>query len=714
MTDETRRETYSTKSTGAAPDPLEVNLRPVAEKLGVGIYLIQDGLLKYANRKLATIFGYDEGEVTPRTAARDLVHPDYWDRTEQSLKTRISGKDDTLHFEFLGVRKGGGLIHVEAYGSRILYEGRAAVMGTLSDVTDRVEAGWHVEAQLKKFQALYNLALAMVGERTLDENLSVIVGESRELLGTDTAWIALHDHETQELCWHISSGLRSEAFKKLRVPLNTGLAGKVARSGHYLIVEDYFEEIGPEFHDVARMEGTISGIAVPVQIGDANFGVLFAFNRKKTSFSKGDLDTLSLFGNLAAVEITRKRALESLSESEQRYKELYRESRRQEELYHSFLSSTVDAIVIYSAEGAVQYVNPSFTRMFGWDLDDVKDSGASTGPDGEPEEDRFLMENVLEKGMSVSGFETRRRARDGTVRDVSISASPYHDAEGGISGMTLILRDITALKSLDRARKKAVNHLSHELVTPISLMEASLKHLARPNLPDDKKARTLDRIQRNLRRLMDIQEIVQEIAVPRPYQPRSIQVDRAIEESLARLRKKGAHRRGELVTHLAPVRTDVIDPAILDRVVRTLVKNAIENTPDGGRVTVSLHEEPDGLVLKVEDRGVGIDPADLEFIWQGFYHTQPTALYATRKPFDFGAGGKGLELMRLRLLAEEGVFHLDVESRRCTHLARSGEDCCGDIALCPHVSSPEACRASGGTVFTVRFPRTTPKEGGSS
>jgi len=677
--------------------------RALAERLGVGVYLIQDGRLRYANRKLARTFGYGESEITGSLAAQDLVHEGDRDRTGLSLKKRLEGEGDAIHLQFRGVRKGGELVHVEAYGTRILFEGRPAVLGTLVDVTDRIEAGWQVESQLKKFQALYKLALAMVGDRTLDENLAVIVDESRELLGTDTAWIALNDHEAQELCWHISSGLRSEPFKRLRVPLNMGLAGKVARSGHWLIVEDYYREIGPELHDVTRTEGLISGIAVPVQIGDRNFGVLFAFNRVKTRFYKADLDTLSLFGNLAAVEITRKRALESLGESERRYKDLYRESRRQEELYHSFLSSTVDAIVVYDAEGRAQYVNTSFTRMFGWTLEDLNRGTAPPPPEGEAGTDHFLRESVLGKGQPVSGFETRRTARDGTVLDVSVSASPYHDPDGKVSGMTFILRDITALKSLDRARKKAVNHLSHELVTPLSLMEASLKQLGKPGLGPEKTSRILDRVQRNLKRLMEIQEIVQEIAVPKPYRPRAVQVDRVIEEILERLRKKIVHRHGELLSSLAPVHTDAVDPAVLERVVHTLVKNAIENTPDEGRITVTLHPEPEGLVLRVEDRGVGIEPADRDFIWQGFYHTQPTELYATRKPFDFGAGGKGLELMRLRLLSKEGVFDLEFESGRCLYLAGGG-DCCGRISGCPHIETPEQCIQSGGTVFTVRFP----------
>jgi two-component system phosphate regulon sensor histidine kinase PhoR len=677
--------------------------RFLAERLGAGVFLIQDGRLRYANRKLAGTFGYGEPGAAGALDVQALIHPEDRARTVQGLERVPRGEDETVHLQFRGIRENGEVIHLEAYGSRIHLEGRPAVLGTLVDVTDRMEAGRLVESRLKTFQALYKLALAMVADRTLDENLSVIVGESRELLGTDTAWIALNDHEARELCWHISSGLRSEPFKRLRVPLNMGLAGKVARSGHWLIVEDYYEEIGPELHEVARAEGLISGIAVPVQIGDQNFGVLFAFNRVKTRFSKADLDTLSLFGNLAAVEITRKRALENLSESEQRYRELYRESRRQEELYHSFLSSTVDAIVVYDAEGCAQYVNASFTRMFGWTLDELNRGEVPPVPEGEAGTDAFLRASVLEKGQSVSGFETRRRARDGTVRDVSVSASPYHDTDGRVSGMTLILRDITALKSLERARKKAVNHLSHELVTPISLMEASLKQLGRPNLEPEKKDRILDRIQRNLKRLMEIQEIVQEIAVPRPYRPRTIQVDRVVEEILERMRKRIVHRRGELLSSLTPVHTDAVDPAVLERAVHTLVKNAIENTPDEGRITVTLTPEPDGLVLRVEDRGVGIEPADRDFIWQGFYHTQPTELYSTRKPYDFGAGGKGLELMRLRLLAEEGGFGLDLDSSRCVYLADGGS-CCGRISACPHVRGPEECIRSGGTTFTVRFP----------
>ena len=126
-------------------------------------------------------------------------------------------------------------------------------------------------------------------------------------------------------------------------------------------------------------------------------------------------------------------------------------------------------------------------------------------------------------------------------------------------------------------------------------------------------------------------------------------------------------------------------------------------SPDEGKITISLTHAPEGLSLAIKDHGVGIDPQDRDFILKGFYHTQSTTLYATRKPFEFSAGGKGLELMRLKILAEEGIFDLSFDSSRCHYISGEGKECCGKISSCPYISSPEDCRQSGGTVFTVLF-----------
>jgi len=683
----------------------EEKFRKLAEKSVVGIYLIQDDILRYVNPKFAEIFGYEVDEMINRLEATAMVFPDDRPLVEENIRKRISGEVESIHFQFRGIRKDQGIVQVEVYGSRIDHQGRPAVLGTMTDITERVRAQRDLEKQLTIFQGLYDLAVAMIAERSLDENLTLVVEKSRQLLGTDTAFIALHDEKTDELCWHISSGLVTERFKRLRVPMGHGLAGKVAQSGKWIVVEDYFKEIGSDFDGITRAEGLISGISVPIQIGQTNYGVLFAFNRTKTHFPKTDLDTLLLFGNFAAVEIGRKRAQERLQESEERYRNLYEESKRREDLYLSFLNSSADAIMVYDLEGKAQYVSPSFTRLFGWTEEEIKDGEIPFVPESERDSETALFGRVCGQGKAIRGFQTKRNAKDGSALDVSISASCYHDYEGNPAGMSVILRDITALKSLDRARRRAVDHLSHELRTPLVIIQASLLPLNRPDLSGAQREQLIERIQRNLDRLGDLQTIVQRIVLPQKYQPKPLRVDSAIEGVIGDLRKRSAHRQVALFTKLEAIETDVIDPSMLEQILRTLVKNAVENTPDGGEIIISLTQSPSGILLQVQDHGVGITASDREFIFEAFHHTQETEQYSTRKPFDFNAGGKGLELMYLKILSEGGAFDISFQSRRCYYLNTRLDQCCGNISSCPYISDLEGCKKSGGTTFSVLFHR---------
>ena len=683
----------------------EEKFRKLAEKSVVGIYLVQDDLLRYVNPKLAEIFGYEVDEMINRLEAIAIVFPEDRLLVEENIRKRISGEVESIHFQFRGIRKDQETVHVEVYGSRIDHQGRPAVLGTMMDITERVRAQRDLEKQLTIFQGLYDLAMAMIAERSLDENLTLVVEKSRQILGTDTSFIALHDEKTDELRWHISSGLVTERFKNLRVRMGHGLAGKVAQSGQWIVVEDYFKEIGSDFQGITREEGLISGIAVPIQIGHTNYGVLFAFNRTKTHFSKTDLDTLLLFGNFAAVESARKRVQERLQESEERYRKLYKESKRREDLYLSFLNSSADAIMVYDLHGKTQYVSPSFIRLFGWTEEEVKGGEIPFVPESERDSEKALFDRVVGGGKAVRDFHTKRNVKDGSTLDVSISGSCYHDYEGNPAGMSVILRDITALKSLERTMRRAVDHLSHELRTPLVIIQASLQQLNRQDLPETQREQIIERIQRHLDRLGDLQAIVQRIVLAQKYQPEPLRVDSAIEGIIDNLHKKSAHRQVKLLTRLEAIETDIIDPNMFEQILRTLVKNAVENTPDGGEIIISLTHHPSGTLLQVQDHGVGITASDREFIFDAFYHTQETEQYSTRKPFDFNAGGKGLELMYLKILSEEGAFDISFESRRCYYLSTRLDQCCGKISSCPYISDLEGCKKSGGTTFSVLFHR---------
>ncbi len=682
----------------------EAKFRKLTEKAVVGVYLIQENWFRYINPKFARIFGYEVPELMIEGGPKVVVSDEDWPLVEQNLRRRFSGEIEAVNFQFRGKRKDGEIIYVEVYGSRTDYNGSPAVIGTLLDITERVRGRQDLKKELTKFQALYDLAVAMTTERGLEENLLLVVEKSRELLGADKSFVALRDEAAGDLYMHTLSGVVTEKFKQLRIPFGAGLGGKVAETGRRDFVEDYFQEVGPLLHDVVRGEGLISGIAVPVQIGQQNLGVLYAFNKAKTSFSKPDLDTLSLLGNLAAVEITRKRSEEKLRESEERHKILYEESKRREDLYRSLLNSSVDSIAIYDVEGRTKYVNPAFTRIFGWTMEELEGRRIPFLPESEREATMAIIYGLIRDGTPTSGFETKRYTKDGRLLDVSISASRYHDHAGEVEGTLVIIRDITAFKSLELARRRAVHHLSHELKTPLVILKASVKNLTDEGLPAESKVANLERIQRNLRRLTDIQQIVEEIVEPRECNPRYFPLVPTIHDILDTCRMESSHRLVELRTRLDDVETDLIDPEILRDVLQTLVKNAIENTPDEGEVAISLSRVPSGILLEVADQGVGIAESDREYLFRAFHHTQDTEQYATKNPFDFDAGGKGLELVRLKILAEEGCFDISFAGERCRYVPTNLDQCPGRVSLCSHVGNVEGCKQSGGTTFSVLFP----------
>ena len=367
------------------------------------------------------------------------------------------------------------------------------------------------------------------------------------------------------------------------------------------------------------------------------------------------------------------------------------------------INSSADAIIIYDLDGNVQYVSDSFSRLFGWTEEELLGKRIPFMPESEQEVSLSRIKRMIHDGEPVSGFETRRITKDGVALDVAVSSSLYRDHQGQPAGILVILRDVTAWKSMRKARQRAVNHLSHELTTPLAIIEASLPMLAKQGISPEDRKKSLDRIRRNLTRLAEVQKIVQEIVTPRDYKPRSFPVVKFVLDVLDTLRKRSSGRSVALLQTLQPVDASVIDPDVLDRALQTLVKNAIENTPDGGTVTVIVESTPSGPVLHVKDRGVGIFREDQPFIFEAFHHTQDTEHYSTKKPFDFNAGGKGLELMQLKMFADEGFIDIRFETVRCRYLATHKENCPGDISLCKHVKDERGCRESGGTVFSVLF-----------
>lgn len=149
------------------------------------------------------------------------------------------------------------------------------------------------------------------------------------------------------------------------------------------------------------------------------------------------------------LEITqRKRAEDALRESEERYR--------------TVLEACPAPVVVYDMEGNGIYINPAFTRVFGWTSEELLGKKINYVPDENWPETRAMIEKVL-AGESFSGVESRRYTKQGKTLDVSISVATYLDRDGIPAGSVHTLRDITDRKLVEAALQKAHDELEQRV-----------------------------------------------------------------------------------------------------------------------------------------------------------------------------------------------------------------------------------------------------------
>ncbi|MBA4395243.1 MAG: hypothetical protein C0407_16965, partial [Desulfobacca sp.] len=310
------------------------------------------------------------------------------------------------------------------------------------------------------------------------------------------------------------------------------------------------------------------------------------------------------------------------------------------------------------------------------------------------------------------------------------------------------------LNRLNQVKDKALDHLSHELRTPLSVIQGNLRVLKRKL--DQQAGNSIGEsffvtFEKHLNRLLEIQrqtdkiirsyqaleetsslkeaeqlfeKLVRNYKMPieiqghwqplnqwlkeqnpaQSFTREEIPLLPFIEELLGNTRRRISHRAVDIELEGPAGLVIQTAPNILKDVLVSLIKNALENTPDEGTIRIRTEKRDHEILLSIEDFGTGITEENQKSLFDGLFHTQETDLYTSKKPYDFNAGGKGLELLQAKLFGQRFGFNILMESRRCLNILRNSDLCPGKISACPYCRRPEDCQASGGSIFSLIFP----------
>lgn len=171
-------------------------------------------------------------------------------------------------------------------------------------VRSELEGRRRREAELS---ALFETAHDLAGPRDVDAVLQAIVQRARSLLGTDIAYLSLHDPARGDTYMRVTEGSVAARFQQLRLGMGEGLGGLVAQTARPYVTDDYFRD--DRFRHTTtidagvRDEGLVAILGVPLMLGPHVIGVLFAADRRARVFEREQIALLGSFAALAAAAI---------------------------------------------------------------------------------------------------------------------------------------------------------------------------------------------------------------------------------------------------------------------------------------------------------------------------------------------------------------------------------------------------------------------------
>jgi two-component system phosphate regulon sensor histidine kinase PhoR len=240
-------------------------------------------------------------------------------------------------------------------------------------------------------------------------------------------------------------------------------------------------------------------------------------------------------------------------------------------------------------------------------------------------------------------------------------------------GAVLVLHDTTELRRLERLRQDFVANVSHELKTPLSVIQACIETLLDGAIDDlDHRGPFLERIADQGHRLhsliLDLLSLarIESGAEAFAFQPVALSeaVAACLERNLARAEAKQQRLEIEsagqvcdfhnsengtaLTATLAPV-VAWADEEAIGQILDNLIDNALKYTPEGGRIRVRSWAESEQVCLEVEDTGIGIPERDLPRIFERFYRVDKA------RSRELGGTGLGLSIVKHLVQAMHGT-----------------------------------------------------------
>ena len=314
------------------------------------------------------------------------------------------------------------------------------------------------------------------------------------------------------------------------------------------------------------------------------------------------------------------------------YKHLILRLQRSEKRFKAILDTATDAIISIDEDHKIILFNNAAQKIFGYSGHEAIGKDLSIIiPPGFGRHKNHLNRFLEKRDSGIIGKTISLKAirKNGEIFPVELSLSVLE--MGGKSTFTAIIRDVTEQRLLESkmlqserlaAVGQAVAHVAHEIKNPLMII-GGFSNQIKSSLDTEKDLNkigmVLDEVTRLERLVANLGNFTKEYRLVM----RSADINSVIGDVVKIMAGFYPSEKYEFTIDLCDELNEITcDPDKLKQVFINIISNGLEAMQDGGTITISTEKIPDGVEIKINDRGTGIPAEELKNIFEPFYTTR--------------------------------------------------------------------------------------------
>jgi PAS domain S-box-containing protein len=482
----------------------------------------------------------------------------------------------------------------------------------------------NAKQRVTELDLLRRTSLQLTSSLNLSAVLKGIVESALALINATDCHIYLYDEGSRTFTFGAALWEDGRRDAAVEAPRSDGLTATVAKKMLPIIINNAASD--PLYSTPKASQWKVKAVAgFPLMRAGRVVGVFTIAFTKPHTFSEDELRVLGLLADQAAIAIVNARLVGGL---EKEVAARTAEIRHEKEKSEAILRSVGEAIAMLDLNGRIQYVNDAFTNLTGYQSYGAIGRQASfLLPQETPDRVQAVRLENLAEG-EIWNQETSFKRKDGTVYDAACAIAPMHDADGKLVGYVSSHRDISRQKELERTRSRFMTLVSHQLRTPVTnikLYAQMLQHQGGAGKTD----RYLQVLREQADRLAELVESILEMTALDSGQGHSSWRPQVLSSLIhnvsARFQDLAGAAGLTLIVNPIPQEIPPVngDATRLSQALDEVVQNAMQFTPSGGTVVISMEVTIDRprpwVKISVQDSGPGIPLDEQDKVFDRFF-----------------------------------------------------------------------------------------------